>query len=535
MQSRRSFNGRSGAALGLLALAATACVERPENGDVITGNTLAKALSFFGRHPDANKQIRIQVLKAPDDPAQNNPNIAANWVTIATATSSNTPLNWNGTDPYHEWSVTGTPAPNVANAARWPQGGIMRFRAIDADDRLLLAFDQDRLDCYLANAGESWQNIGTICQSTFSAAAVVSPSPTPDEVDTPRYLSFGGAGSEAETAAYYEAINAPTTFANFKARYGFDSGLTDEASATYFNASDLGTGRQMHCKSQLQLNAPPLRICYVANYADGAGVKFGADPPGAVARAVTDAKANTQANAFATVAMVFSPPITNHNSVRFMVYSQNGQLETKAALDNEEFNTAIPQNCLTCHGGGTYDAANHRVPGASASENGARFLAFDLDAFEYSTEAGFTRADQQESFRKLNRHISLASPSAQTAALIAGWYAAGSVNTAGTTADTSFVPPGYSAQPADAKFYRDVFAPYCRGCHVAQTTPFLFETAEDFKDFGALIDLRVCNSGLGAGQKHLMPNAEVTLKRFWASPARAYLAGYLGSRGSCKP
>ena len=52
---------------------------------------------------------------------------------------------------------------------------------------------------------------------------------------------------------------------------------------------------------------------------------------------------------------------------------------------------------------------------------------------------------------------------------------------------------------------------------------------------GPVIDALTCHVGTNPAANHLMPNAEVTLRRFWASPARAYLAGYLDTRGSCKP
>ncbi len=541
MRSRCSINGNVGALLllGGLGAALPACIEGPENGDVIAGTTLGKALSFSGKHTQPGGTVRIQVLKAPDDATQNNPGVGANWVTIATATSSSSPLVWNDEqNPYYEWSRSATPAPSGL-AGRWPQGGIVRFRAVDEDGNLFLTFDQDRLACYFDHADESWLAIGDKCKSEFSVSAAVSPTPTPADLATPPdYLDFAaGVGSTAETDNYYEEINAPATLAAFRQRYDFGAPATDETSAVYFNAGDLGTGREMHCKSVLQINAPALRACYVSNYGSSAAKadNFGGDPQAAVARAIAGAESGTHAGAFATVAMVYTPPITADNSVRFMVYDANDQLTNKAALDSTEHNTGIPQNCITCHGGANYSATTHRVLGAVGAQNGARFLPFDLDAFEFSTNAAYTRAAQQEKFRKLNRIVSLAAPSATTLALINGWYQAGSVSTVGTTADTSFVPAAFATEAKDAKIYRDVVAPYCRACHAAQSGALAFDDRDDFKALGVLIDFRTCAVGADPARNHLMPNAEVTLKKFWASPARAYLAGYLNSRGSCKP
>jgi hypothetical protein len=161
-------------------------------------------------------------------------------------------------------------------------------------------------------------------------------------------------------------------------------------------------------------------------------------------------------------------------------------------------------------------------------------LPVDTDIFSYSTEADFTLAAQQEGFRKLNRHVYNAAPAAATKQLIEGWYAAGSVNTVGTVADTSFVPETFAAGRRHKRIYQDVVAPYCRGCHASQSA-LSFTSSDDFQALGFLIDYRVCASDSGGAENHLMPNAEVTLKRFWNSPARAYLAGYLNSVGSCKP
>lgn len=542
MRSRTSswIDTRPALLLAILCAALPACMERPTNGDVITGETLGKTLGFSGKHASPNTDIYIQVMAAPDVAGKNDPSDPSNWVTIATATSSSTPEYWQGDDPYYSWAKAGIPVPGKAFAGRWPQGGILRFRAVDENGTLLAHFDQDRRECYIENSGESWDRVGNICKSDLPVAAVVSPSPTPADTQEMPYLSrmagdcVAGADCVKETMEYYEEIGAPPTLDAFKHEYGFGNPgpLSDEVSAVYFNAGDLGTGREMHCKSKLQLGNPPIRACYVSNYGDGVR-DFGGDPQAAVNRAIDGFESGAHHGAFATVAMVYVPPITADNSVRFIVYDEDGKLKYDAQLDSTGYSKAIPHNCISCHGGATYDPATNRVSGASLNPKrkqvrAARFLPFDLDAFEYSTKAGYTRADQEESFRKLNRHVYFAGPSDATVELIDGWYGSGGVHIAGTTADTSFVPGTFARRAVDAKIYRSVVAPYCRACHVSQTGIFSFVDSDDFKDAGGLINVATC------GTKS-MPHAEVTQRRFWASPARAYLAGYLDSVGSCKP
>jgi hypothetical protein len=529
--------------LGVLGGALPACVEGPENGDLYSHPTHSQGfgVTFEGKYDKPNKTIRIQVQKSPDNPNDQS------WVTIGTTTTSSTPEYWNQAEPYYSWSIGAIPAPNAATAERWPQGGILRFRAVNDNASRLATFDQDRYECFLDNAADGWISIGHACQSSFPVAAIVSVSPTPaDLASTPKYLTFktqdcnaaaGECPSTTETQQYYEATNAPENLTAFKQEYGFGLPGTDEVTATFFNEGDLGVGREMHCKSfQKAGMASPGRVCYVSNYGDGR-VKFGADKYDAVARAIAGTQSVSHFGAFATVAMAYYPPIEEDNSVRFVVFDEYQNLTDKAQLDSKGYNIGVPQNCIMCHGGGTYDAGKNLIVGARAeeNENGARFLPFDVSALYFSTTAGYTLSAQQEAIRKLNQHVYNASPSQATKELIEGWYAAGSVDTPGTAADPSFVPATFAVTAADKKVYQTVVAPYCRNCHAAQTGTFSFTRAADFQALAPMIDYRTCTLNPDPGKSHMMPNAEVTLKRFWKSPARAYLAGYLNTHGSCKP
>ncbi|WP_437681435.1 hypothetical protein [Sorangium sp. So ce131] len=482
------------------------------------------------------------MLSNPDTSDPNN----EIWVTIGTTHSASTPTNEGFGDSY-AWSVNGTPAPTAAQLGRWPLGGLLRFRALDEANNTMLTFDHDREQCYqtvgqrqlATSEPEDWIAIGEECRSDFPQAIVVSGSKAPaDLATTPKYLSFqegaNGLGSVTETQQYYAAIGAPASLGAFKSQFGFGAAGSDEVSTAYFNKGDLDVGREMHCKS-FPSGASTGVACYVSNYGDGV-VNFGGNIITALSRTVTGAQSGVHTGAFATVAMWYTPPITANNSVRFVVYGPNDLRVDEAQLDTKGFNKGIPQNCLVCHGGGSYDAVNNRVVGASTSENGARFLPFDLDAFGFSTVSGFSRASQEDKFRKLNKLVLQAAPATTTQQLIQGWYAAGSVNTAGTVQDNSFIPFEWNQFDADAKVYSNVVAPYCRGCHAAQSNSTLtFADPDDFQALGALIDLRVCTVGSNPAKNHVMPNAEVTLERFWTNSARAYLSGYLGSRGTCKP
>ncbi|WP_437681438.1 hypothetical protein [Sorangium sp. So ce131] len=486
------------------------------------------------------------MLSNPDAPNPTNDPNNDIWVTIGTTHSASTPTN-QGLGDWYEWSVNGTPVPTSSQLGRWPEGGLLRFRALDEEGHTMLTFDKDREQCYqtvgmrqlTTDEPEDWIAIGEECRSDFPQAIVVSGSKEPaDLAQTPKYLSFmedeSGLGSATETQQYYGAIGAPASLTAFKSQFGFGAAGSDEVSAAYFNKGDLWVGREMHCKS-FPSGANTGVACYVSNYGDGV-VNFGGNVLTSLQRTVTGAQSGVHTGAFATVAMWYTPPITAHNSVRFVVYGADDLPLPQAQLDTKGFNKGIPQNCIVCHGGGRYDAANNRVVGASATENGARFLPFDLDAFAFSNVSGFSRASQEEKFRKLNKLVLQAAPATTTQQLIQGWYAAGSVNTAGTVQDNSFIPFEWNQFDADEKVYTTVVAPYCRACHASQSNSGLtFAHADDFAALGPLIDFRVCTVGSNPAANHVMPNAEVTLEQFWKSSARAYLSGYLGSRGTCKP
>jgi hypothetical protein len=150
---------------------------------------------------------------------------------------------------------------------------------------------------------------------------------------------------------------------------------------------------------------------------------------------------------------------------------------------------------MACHGG-SYDAATHSV-------TGAQFLPFDVFSFQQSLQPGYTIADQEEEFRRLNALVSDTAPAAAIADFINGTYN-DAVHTAGTAADGNYVPAGWSGQET---LYNSVYRRYCRMCHLASSTrPFL--TFPDFKNLAATIEEKVCHSGD-------MPNAQVPFLEFW--------------------
>lgn len=491
-----------------LALALAGCQTGPNNGTVYSGTVAGKSFNFNGYYDAPDATIRVEVLKEPTL----DPDVDANWTLLAVTQTGTDPqpLN-NPSHPLYAWSVNATPVPanpSSTQAKRWPQGGILRVRAVHVTSsgqrRLLTTFDNVTSDCLGKeySAGQPWDVIGTKCEGLGDhTVAIVSTSTLPDPAGG--FLTDKGIGSEAATLAYYLQINAPTSLANFRARYGFISDPASVVSARYYNDGDLGLGREMNCKAFAAFPTPGV-ACYVRNYSDAPGkvATFTEDPDDVIAQTVSGQ------GAFATVAMVYQPNLP----IQFIVYNAAGNWQLSAPLDASQDNVSIPQNCLSCHG---IDAtfSNGAVAG------NAEFLPFDPYAFKFSSQAPWRLADQQNALRKLNQLVLLTQPPPATVDLIAGLYAPKSVNDATAVANNTYVPTGWEPNATlDGKaLYNGVVKPYCRTCHVSSNN-----SALDFDDYGDFSQAAAQIRGVICGTKK-MPHAERVQKKLWQSGARAYV------------
>jgi hypothetical protein len=263
----------------------------------------------------------------------------------------------------------------------------------------------------------------------------------------------------------------------------------------------------MHCRAT---TTPAGGVaCYVRNFGT-----FGGTQPDAIAKLLAGG------TPLATVAMVYTPPITSPDAVTFMVYNGAGTLATSAQLDTYGNNTSIPQNCLNCHGGSaTYDATRHSV-------SGAQFLAFDPAAFAFADQPGLRLADQESQLDALNRLVLTTSPTDAARNVIEGMFT--------TTYDDGYVPQAWQSKASDRAMYQQVIAPYCRSCHVSQVSAtrgnsLQFSTPDQVRALSGPISSLVC------GGARAMPAAEATATRFFTSNARAVVVSWLKVPGSCAP
>jgi hypothetical protein len=533
----REWNGR----VGILAVAIglSGCMSAPNNGQIEAGDPLGKELTFGGATDAPNLPVAVQILANANASLTNN-----NWITLATTTSSGSAEYHNDPAhdfPYYRWSVKATPVSNAGERVRWPLGGVLRVRiktTFNGGDWSAAVFDEDIAQCAAKNQNLNWKALTIACQSPYgdgTLAHLLSTGTQPSLRGTPpAYLSRKGTSSDAETTQYYGATGADATLADFKTHYGFGAAGSDEISTVYYNDGDLGLGREMHCKSFVAKGGATGRACFVTNYgraANGTPV-FAGDP--ATVLAETVACVNGQClgkNApVATVAMVYAPPISALNSVKFIVFDGQGKRQNFAKLDDLDpaiQNRSVPNNCLTCHGG-QYDPAANTV-------KGAHFLPFDVFSFKYSSDPALTQPAQADKFRKLNALVATAGPTPTITEMLNTMYAPNGPGDPNALANGDLVPPGWDDDPASRKLYGEVVRPYCRTCHAAQD-PLLFpnehiwSSKAEFVNATAALDLFVCHKGLND-----MPHAKVTSDHFWNSPARAHFLTALKLPGSCEP
>jgi hypothetical protein len=314
----------------------------------------------------------------------------------------------------------------------------------------------------------------------------VPPADLPPDPRSFLTFAFRDLPPASDAGDYYDVVDHDglrKTLEEWKILNGFGD---PQAMAIYLNANDLGFGRRMSMRRDDQ------RIAfYVENYCS---VDAALDP--------------LKQGLLATVAMELSPPDKDPNGapfIKFFTYKANGDRIDNIDLDGRGVKFQ-PEVCTPCHGGratGTYEQSGGNI--------GARFIPFDLDAFNYSLQPGLSRAEQESQFKELNRTVldadqQLYKPSAAIQELIEGWY--GGPGLPGTTFDSSFVPDGWVQDPS----LYDAVRHGCRGCHAQTALP--LNSLAQFRLLSNGIRQLVCEEGQ-------MPLARRTFERFWTSTSTA--------------
>ena len=351
----------------------------------------------------------------------------------------------------------------------------------------------------------------TIAQPSFLTANVkVVPDQEPD---------FGQTGYENTYYGKVDPQGQRTTLKKWLRVNGYTNknNKSKIVRSQYINSFDLGFGRSMSCLDSGHLS------CYVDNY-----INLDRDKP------VTF---TTKLPAFAaTVAMErmqFLDPITQKSRLitAFYVYDQKERRINRAPLDTEGAK-AVPESCYACHKGNT-DSTGNPVAG--------QFLPWDLHLLDENLRGSPAVDKQHEAIRELNHMVwkdaavqydpnDLSKVRKQSIKdLIEGWY--GGEPLPGAAFNSNFIPSSWFTDPASTnvecsgvpttkpckeKFsYKNVYANYCRTCHVTHgegqdvgnQLGFFWKNADEFRSDANRV---ICISPNAA---KLMPNAELTFHR----------------------
>jgi hypothetical protein len=377
------------------------------------------------------------------------------------------------------------------------------------------------------------------------------------------FLERKNVGDLAQAKGYYKTIDprsdplVPTpreTLGGFWEENGFDGNPLNEVRTTFINFSDLGFGRDMHCRKD------PITFdvaCYVTNYGAGDQAPGNYDL----------AKAADTTTAGATVAMEYSPGPGGTKIVKFYAYGGGDQDSPRiesANLDGagEKY---IPNLCLNCHGG-SYQPNNPNDPTSDEVNMGSSFREFDIHSYRDGTlgdkpnelasglheivnmDPSLPPLGQQTKFLQQNQLVLATAPEAAIGEIINLWYP----NSVPPFAP-NVVPQGWDIDASTRDLYLKVVAKYCRTCHIAQENvgadSKAWATYDQFKTYGllgpnGLIPFSVCYGDEGtmgtagfdeAKRYRFMPHTNVTFKNFWLDP-NAYntLGNYTGPGWSTK-
>ena len=313
---------------------------------------------------------------------------------------------------------------------------------------------------------------------------------------------------------------------------------------------DLGYGRRMTARQ----NADGTLAFMVENYLVEAGTGYTYSTLNLDAAVTRDTRHLIGVNG-----IEFSPgPDGGTSFAKFFNFNPaTGERQAAVDLDGRG-DKSMPGPCITCHGGRgdaltPPDASGkprfNLVQNSVSGERGdvqARLHPFEVDAFDFSSAPGFTRAEQEATLKTLNRWVlcsyPLPAPSTfpedacrrpasanewqgTAAALIKSYY--GGDGLPGATFTDTYVPASWQAA-GQTTLYQQVIAPACRACHVMRGTgaqsDIDFTTWEKFRPYADRIKAHVLERGN-------MPLAKIVYDAFWSSTAPATLATFLEGEG----
>jgi hypothetical protein len=398
--------------------------------------------------------------------------------------------------------------------------------------------------------------------------------------------------SSAYAQAYYAAIdptNEKDTLAKWKAVNKFDSNTGVQVTAVFGDSRDLGYGRRMTARRN---PGPDGTIAFlVENYLANPGAAYGF----AQSHLSLDAAIAQDRRWLILInAIEFSPaPGGGVKFSKFFSFDPvTGQRQLAVDMDGRG-TKFMPGPCITCHGGrgdalipdGTGKFAFSVVQNSASGAPGdvqAHLAPFELGipsevasgtslkvgAIQFSTQAGYTRFEQEAALKTMNTFVLCSYPlpagnapngpedscrrqannsewQGTAAVLIKQAYGGDGLPSATySLSDTYTLPDGWPSN--QAALYQNVVAPSCRACHILRGTGIgpqsdidlnTFDKFQGFAVFQGTVyprnrgfDDRIKAHVIDRGN---MPLAKIVYETFWSStsPGPPTLGAFLKAQG----
>ena len=359
--------------------------------------------------------------------------------------------------------------------------------------------------------------------------------------------------STAYAQAYYAAIdpmNQKDTLAKWMQANGFSSGTGTQVTVVFGDQRDLGYGRRMTARQ----NVDGTIAVMVQNYVVEPATNYTYSTVNLDAAVVQDQRWH-----IATNAIEYSPG--PGGSVRFVKYftfdPTTGVRELTANMDGRG-EKAMPSPCISCHGGRADPltppnmAGNQLFPlvqntlAMARGDVQGRMQPLEVDTFDFNSAFGLTRASQEAAFKTINQFVlctypkqpgdisaeDACRPAATTnewqgtaAAVIKNAYGGNGLPNA-TFSDT-YLPNSWLVA-GQTPLYRDTVVPACRICHLLRGTgtqaDIDFDTYQRFQGFADRIKIHTYDRGN-------MPLAFLLYDRFFSTAMAGSVATFLQGEG----
>lgn len=388
--------------------------------------------------------------------------------------------------------------------------------------------------------------------------------------------------------AYYAAIdpaNARDTLQKYRSMHGFDSAAGPDVHVIFRDSKDLGYGRDMFMRSYPNVTVADggcggqVMAFYVQNFSVSIIDGFAYGPVNLEGAIEQDLQYHVGTNAIEVsrgvknVGDVCSPePMAKFYTYR-SDYSSPGAVHPRIETVDLDARgeKAMPQPCISCHGGklrpldrlGRFVAIHASDPATQIGDTKSHLQALEVNTFEFSAMPGHTKAEAEESLRKLNAAVFCSYPgSAGHAActihgggvaaraaspsvgdgewsgdfsreMLLGWYD-NKLEVPGTTYNNSFVPSGWQPEigvtPSGAdSLFKKVVGPNCFVCHGKQGSELGSNNNEngegedlDFSSWTKFISHAQAIERLVFDEGR-MPLGLLNYNNFWGDPEKAEL------------